>query len=44
LTTKCCFIIDLIDKLFQTYLRLASRRLWRIAERDAMHRVSTTYL
>jgi hypothetical protein len=44
LTTNWCFFFDFIDKLFQTYLRLASRRSWRIGERDAMHRISTTYL
>ena len=43
LTTKWCFSFDLIDKLFQTYLRLASSRWWRTGERDATHRVSTTY-
>jgi hypothetical protein len=41
LTTNWCFFFDLTDKLFQTYLRLASRRSWRIGERDAMHRVSS---
>jgi hypothetical protein len=43
LTTNWCFSFDLIDKLFQIYLRLASSRWWRTGEREAMHRVSTTY-
>jgi hypothetical protein len=41
LITNWFFLFDLTDKLFQTYLRLASRRSWRIGERDAMHRVSS---
>jgi hypothetical protein len=43
LANQLIFKDDFIEVWFQTYLHLASRRSWRTGERDATHRVSTTY-